>query len=66
MTDEHLGAAGFGFTDEELSELHSVLYDRVHYGDDSVVYGPEGDTLRRVLRKVENEAKARGFWWAKR
>lgn len=65
MSDEPIGAIGAGLTDEELEELQSVLYDRVYYGDDEIVYGKKGDTLRRILRKVDNEAKRRGFWWAR-
>lgn len=65
MSDEPTGALGAGLTDEELEELHSVMYDHCHYGDDSVVYTSAGDTARRVLRKVDNEAKRRGLWWAR-
>ncbi len=51
--------------DEELSELHEFLEDKTMYGDDDIVYGPEGDTLRAILKKVNDEAKQRGFWWAR-
>lgn len=62
--DEPTGALGAGLTDDELDELHSFLQDECLYGDDNIVYGSDGDLLRRVLRKVENEAKRRGRWWA--
>ncbi len=52
-------------TDAELEELHSFLQDETMYGDDNIVYGSDGDLLRQVLRKVEDEAKKRGFWWAR-
>jgi len=54
-------------TDEELSELHALVDDEVHYGDDEIVYGdgPQAVLLRSVLTKVTAECKARGFWWAK-
>jgi hypothetical protein len=53
------------FSDEELEELHSVLYDEAYYGDDNIVYGSDGDMLRRVLGKVDDEAKNRKLWWAR-
>jgi hypothetical protein len=54
-------------TDEELNELHSVLTDKVYYGDDEIVYGdgPEAVNLRSALSKVLDECIRRGFWWAK-
>ena len=52
-------------TDEELTELHSYLQNETMYGDDNVVYGADGDLLRQVLGKVTDEARARGFWWAR-
>lgn len=54
-------------TDVELDELHNLVYDVVHYGDDEIVYGdsPEAVLLRSVLSKLHDEAKKRGFWWAK-
>ena len=53
-------------TNSELDALHGVLYDAVHYGDDEIVYGDgeEAVNLRSALRKVEDEAKRRKFWWA--
>lgn len=71
MSDEPTGALGAGLTDEELFEVHDLVYDKVYYGDDEVVYStsPEGslihDRLASVLRKVDNEAKRRGLWWAR-
>jgi len=50
------------FTDEELSEIHSVLYDEAYYGDDEIVYTSAGDLLRQALGKVEDEAKRRRLW----
>ena len=52
------------FTDEELNEVHSVLYDEVYYGDDEVVYGDgiSAVALRSALAKVEDEAKRRKLW----
>ena len=52
-------------TDQELEEIHSVMYDHVYYGDDSIVYGPAGDLARAALGRVEDEAKRRGLWWAR-
>lgn len=54
--------AAIEFSDEELSEIHNVLYDEAYYGDDEVVYTSKGDTLRRALGKVEDEAKRRKLW----
>lgn len=65
MSDKPTGAIGAGLTDEELDELHSILYDYVMYGDDSIVYTEEGDVARSIERKVFNEAKRRGRWWAR-
>ena len=53
-------------SDDELDMVHEVLYEEAHYGDDDTVYG-DGDRsilLRQTLRKVTDEAKRRGFWWA--
>lgn len=52
------------FTDEELEQVHSVLYDEAYYGDDEVVYGngPSQIALRTALAKVEDEAKRRRLW----
>ena len=69
--DEPTGALGAGLTDEELFEVHDLVYNKVYYGDDEVVYkaSEEGslihDRLSSVLRKVDNEAKRRGLWWAR-
>lgn len=58
------------FTDDELMEIHSVVYDEVYYGDDEVVYKTteEGalihDRLHSALQKVDDEAKKRQLWWA--
>jgi hypothetical protein len=63
------GSLGAGLTDDELFEIHSLVYDKVYYGDDEVVYRTteEGslihDRLSSVLRKVDNEAKVRELWW---
>lgn len=65
MSDSSIGAIGAGLTDEELDELHSFLQNETMYGDDNIVYGSDGDILRRIQQKVENEAKARGRWWAR-
>lgn len=52
-------------TDAELEELHQFLENEVFYGDDNVVYGEDGDILRSVYHKVNDEAKKRNFWWAR-
>ena len=51
-------------TDDELSHLHTLLFDEVLYGDDDVVYGDgkEAASLRSALEKVEDEAKRRKLW----
>ena len=53
---------GIEFTDEELEQVHSVLYDYCYYGDDHIVYGSEGDLARSALGKLEDEAKRRRLW----
>lgn len=55
------------FNDEQLSELHNVLYDKRYYGDDDIVYGdgPEAVMIRELLNIVLDEAIRRGIWWAK-
>lgn len=64
------GSVGAGLTDDELFEIHSLVYDKVYYGDDEVVYGTteEGKLIQvrllSALRKVDNEAKVRELWWA--
>lgn len=52
--------------DHEIEELHDILSIYVHYGDDNIVYTEAGDTARSILRKVNDEARARKFWWAQR
>lgn len=52
-------------TDEELTELHSFLQHETLYGDDEIVYGSAGNTLRVIKGKVEDEAKGRKLWWAR-
>jgi hypothetical protein len=58
-------------TDEELTEVHSVIYDEVYYGEDEVVYKTTergtliNERLSSALEKVESEAKNRKLWWAK-
>lgn len=59
------------FTDEELDELHSLLQDELLYGDDELVYMTTengrllNERLSSIQRKVEDEAKERGRWWAR-
>lgn len=55
------------FSDEELSELHALVYHEVMYGDDEIVYGdgPQAVITRRLLDIVTEEAKTRGLWWAR-
>jgi hypothetical protein len=54
-------------SDEELSVVHDVVYDKVMYGDDEWVYGDSADakSLRSALIALVAEAKHRGMWWAK-
>ena len=52
-------------TDRELDELYDLVYDAVFYGDDEIVYTSAGDTLREVWGKLRDEAKRRGFEWAR-
>lgn len=49
------------FTDAELEETYSTLYEEVHYGDDDVVYGdtPKVHALQSALSKVTDEMKRR-------
>lgn len=49
-------------SDEELMAVHSCVYDEVYYGDDSIVYGAEGDILRDALGKVTDEMERRKLW----
>lgn len=55
------------FSDEELSELHALVYDKAMYGDDEIVYGdgPEALMVRSLLVIVTEEAKRRNLWWAR-
>lgn len=51
-------------TDEELIAMHSVVYDTVYYGDDSVVYAVPGtsvgvDALRSAEKKLDDEIDRR-------
>jgi succinate dehydrogenase flavin-adding protein (antitoxin of CptAB toxin-antitoxin module) len=58
-------------TDEELDELHSLLQEELLYGDDELVYMTsengrlQNERLTSIIRKVEDEAKGRGRWWAR-
>lgn len=61
---EPIGALGAGLTDEELTELHQILYEYCFYGEDAIVYSSAGDTARAIMGKVEHEAKKRKLWWA--
>lgn len=42
-------------TDDELSEIFDVLYNKAYYGDDDIVYTSAGDTVRSALGKVGDE-----------
>jgi hypothetical protein len=66
MTHHLSGGGLMELTDEELSGLHDILFERVMYGDDEIVYGdgPEAVLARTLLEKVTDEARQRGFWWA--
>lgn len=54
-------------SDEELSVVHDIVYDKVHYGDDEWVYGDSADAknLRSALIALVAEAKHRKMWWAR-
>lgn len=54
-------------TDDELTAFESVIYDRLHYGDDWIVYAEPGesdyvDALRAGLEKLNAEGKKRKIW----
>jgi hypothetical protein len=55
------------FSDEQLSALYDLLHDKAFYGDDEIVYGdgPQAVMIRELLTIVTEEAKRRGFGWAK-
>lgn len=55
------------FSDEQLSELHGLIHEEVHYGDDEIVHGdgPQAVIYRELLNIVTVEAKRRKMWWAK-
>lgn len=46
-------------SNDELMEIHSVVYDEAYYGDDEIVYTEKGDLLRRALGKLEEEIERR-------
>ena len=54
-------------TDDELSALHDIVFNKALYGDDDVVYGDglEAVMIRTLLEKVTDEAKNRKLWWAR-
>lgn len=54
-------------SDEELSAVHSVIYDEVYYGDDEIAYATPGsselaDSLRSALEFLDAEGKSRKLW----
>jgi len=54
-----------GLTDGEFSIMHSVLYDELFYPDIGKFDQEETALLSSAYDKVMDEAKRRGFWWAK-
>lgn len=52
-------------TDDELDELCSFLENETLYGDSEIVYTEKGDLIRSVYGKARDEAKRRGFAWAR-
>lgn len=52
-------------SDEELEAVQSLVYDEVYYGDDNVVYGPDGDYLRAALEKLDKAIEIRNRCKAK-
>lgn len=46
-------------TDAELEAIQSAIYDEVYYGDDNIVYGPNGDILRSALVKLDKAIETR-------
>lgn len=53
-------------TDAELEAVHTVLFDQYYYGEEYVYHDDdEGRAVGTALGKVIDEAKRRGFWWAR-
>lgn len=52
-------AMAMDLSDDELMEIHSVVYDEAYYGPDEIVYTEKGDLLRRALGKIDAEIERR-------
>ena len=49
------------FSDDELTALHGLVYDKAYYGDDYIVYGdgPEAFMIRNLVAKLTDEMDRR-------
>jgi hypothetical protein len=52
-------------SDVELEMLHTIVFDECIYPSQGKYDDEETKLISDLFRKVSDEAKRRGFWWAR-
>lgn len=52
-------------TDEEFGMLHTVMFEACIYPPEGMYDEDQKELISTLYSKVMDEAKRRGFWWAR-